>query len=318
MLAPSLFAFLALAASAAAADRGFTVTERDDRVVITVDGQPFTEYRFKDTPRPYFYPLLAPGGVPLTRNFPMSRDRTDEDQDHPHHRSLWYAHGDVNGVDFWADGPQRGRIEHVRVIEARGGADEGVLRTASRWVKPDGAVLLTDERTFRAHRGAGTGRWFDFTITLTAPSGLDVTLGDTKEGTMAVRLAESMRLKANKHYAGKPAGTIRQDTGVTGGDTWGKRAKWTDYSGPVADAGGRTFGITIYDHPQNPRYPTWWHVRDYGLFAANPFGVHDFEKQPAGTGDLKIPAGQSVTFKYRFHLHEGGEAAGDAGMRGWN
>jgi hypothetical protein len=70
---------------------------------------------------------------------------------------------------------------------------------------------------------------------------------------------------------------------------------------------GKIVGIAIFDHPDNPRHPTWWHVRDYGLFAANPFGVHDFEKKPKGTGDFTIPAGQSVTFRYRFYLHKGDE-----------
>ena len=73
--------------------------------------------------------------------------------------------------------------------------------------------------------------------------------------------------------------------------------------------------MAIFDHPENPRHPTWWHVRDYGLFAANPFGIHDFEKKPAGTGDFKIPAGQSATFKYRFYLHEGDEQQGQVAAR---
>jgi hypothetical protein len=86
---------------------------------------------------------------------------------------------------------------------------------------------------------------------------------------------------------------------VTGKDTWGKQAPWCDYSGPVD---GKTLGVAIFDHPSNPRHPTWWHVRDYGLFAANPFGVHDFEKKPQGTGDLKVEAGKSITFKVQVLL----------------
>ena len=127
-------------------------------------------------------------------------------------------------------------------------------------------------------------------------------LGDTKEGTMAVRVAESMRLTHPKNKAG--AGHIVLSTGVRDQKTWGQRAAWCDYYGPVQ---GQTVGIAIFDHPQNPKFPTWWHVRDYGLFAANPFGVHDFEKQPAGAGNLAIPAGKSLTFRYRFYLHQGDE-----------
>ena len=109
---------------------------------------------------------------------------------------------------------------------------------------------------------------------------------------MAIRLAETMRLKANKFNAGKPTGHIVMDTGVRDGETWGKRAKWCDYHGPVE---GKIMGVAILDHPQNPRHPTWWHVRDYGLFAANPFGVHDFEKKSAGEGNLVIPATNAST-----------------------
>ena len=137
----------------------------------------------------------------------------------------------------------------------------------------------------------------DFEITLYASNG-ELTFGDTKEGTMAVRLAETMRLKGKVGQ-----GHIVNSAGVRDGQTWGKRAEWCDYYGPVE---GKTVGIAIFDHPKNPRHPTWWHVRDYGLFAANPFGQHDFEKLPDKTaGNLIVPAGKSVTFRYRFYLHEG-------------
>jgi hypothetical protein len=145
-------------------------------------------------------------------------------------------------------------------------------------------------------------RMFDFEITLFAGN-QDVTLGDTKEGTMAIRLAETMRLKGKTGH-----GHIVNSEGVRDEDTWGKRAAWCDYYGPVGD---KTVGVAMFDHPQNPRYPTWWHVRDYGLFAANPTGQHEFEKLTNKTaGDLTIPAGQSLTFKYRFYFHEGDEKQG--------
>jgi hypothetical protein len=121
---------------------------------------------------------------------------------------------------------------------------------------------------------------------------------------MALRLAESMRLKPNKFNAGKPTGHIVTSEGVRDNDTWGKRAAWVDYYGPVQ---GQIVGVAMFDHPDNPRHPTWWHVRNYGLFAANPFGVHYFEGKPAGTGDYKIPSGESRTWKYRIYFHRGNE-----------
>jgi hypothetical protein len=69
----------------------------------------------------------------------------------------------------------------------------------------------------------------------------------------------------------------------------------------------------MFDNPNNPRHPTTWHVRDYGLFAANPFGLHDFEKKPAGAGDFKIAAGQGATFRYRFYMHRGNEIEAQVG-----
>jgi hypothetical protein len=107
-------------------------------------------------------------------------------------------------------------------------------------------------------------------------------------------------------------GHIINSEGQTDGATWGKRAAWCDYYGPV---NGAVVGVAIFDHPDNPRHPTWWHVRDYGLFAVNPFGIHDFEKKPAGTGNLVIPAGQSVTFKYRFYFHQGDDKQGKVAER---
>lgn len=279
---------------------GVEVLPQADRVTLKVDGELLTELRFADTPKPYFYPLLGPGGVPLTRNYPMRKDADDEEKDHPHHRSLWFTHGDVNGVDFWAEGENKGRVVQEKILQAEGGKDAGVLRTANSWKTVEGKKVLSDETTVRVLRHP-LGRVFDYEIRLTATEG-DVTFGDTKEGTMAVRLAESMRLLSNKFYAGKPTGHILQNTGAKDGATWGKRAAWCAYSGPV---NGETMGVVIFDRPSNPRYPTWWHVRDYGLFAANPFGVHDFEKKAKGTGDLVLKKGDSLTFRYRFLLHRG-------------
>jgi len=141
----------------------------------------------------------------------------------------------------------------------------------------------------------------DFEITIHASEG-KVVMGDTKEGSMAIRLTSTMRLKGE---VGK--GHIVNSEGDKDGSTWGKRAKWCDYYGPVE---GETVGVAIFDHPDNPKHPTWWHVRDYGLFAANPFGQHNFERKEKGIGDIKIPAGESLTFKYRFYFHKGDDKQG--------
>ena len=298
--------WLSLAAAAVAADGGVKITEQEDRLRVELNGELFTEYHFKGAPHVYFYPLIGPGGVNMTRHYPMKQDSEGEDHDHGHHRSLWYSHGAVNGIDFWAETPKAGKIVHDKFLEVKAGKDSGVIRSANKWIAPDGTITCTDERLFRVYARPKNERLFDFEVTIRAAD-QELVLGDTKEGTMAVRLAETMRLTPNKFNQAKPTGNIVLSTGVTGKDTWGKQAPWCDYSGPVE---GKTLGVAIFDHPSNPRHPTWWHVRDYGLFAANPFGVHDFEKKPQGTGDLKVEAGKSITFKYRFYVHEGDEKRG--------
>lgn len=296
--------------AAEAKDAGVQLTEQDGKVRVEINGEFFTEYIFQGAPHVYYYPVLGPGGLPMTRNWPM-KEVEGEERDHKHHRSLWFSHGAVNGVDFWSEEAKAGSIVHDRFIEIKSGSERGVLRSANKWIAPSGEVVCTDERTFRVHARPANERLFDFEITLKAGE-KEVVFGDTKEGSMALRLNETMRLKHNKMNTGKPPGKIVQRSGVRDDKTWGKRSEWCDYSGLV---NGKLVGVAIFDHPQNPVYPTWWHVRDYGLFAANPFGVHDFEKKPAGTGNLVIAPGKSVTFKYRFYIHEGDDEQAKVAQR---
>ncbi|HEV7866657.1 MAG TPA: PmoA family protein, partial [Chthoniobacteraceae bacterium] len=185
--------------------------------------------------------------------------------------------------------------------EAKGGPESGVISAAQKWVAPDSSVPLTSVQTLRVHQRAASERMFDFTVTLTAGE-KDVILGDTKEGTFAMRIAESMRLKTPK---GAPAGTgrILNSEGVRDAKVWGQAAKWVDMYGPI---GGKTYGIAIFDHPKNLRHPTRWHARDYGLFAANPFCGKEMDPSlPAGSADYTLKASQSLTLQYRVFIHEG-------------
>jgi hypothetical protein len=319
------FTAIATAQSWSAESDGVKVIQTNDRVRVEINGELFTQYWFRMKQHPalitdksgntttnptkhtYFYPLIGPSGVNMTRSWPMKEDVEGEEKDHQHHRSLWFAHGAVNGVDFWAETPKSGKIQHDQFVEIKSGKDEGLIKSTCKWVGPDGKVVCTDERTFRVYNRPANERLFDFEITIKAPADRDVLFGDTKEGTMALRLNEQLRVKgkAGTGHIVNSAG-VRDDEPVAKGDnkTWGKRADWVDYYGSI---NGKTMGVAMFDHPSNPVHPTYWHVRDYGLFAANPFGIHDFEKKPAGAGNLNIPAGQTVTFKYRFYVHEGDE-----------
>ena len=286
---------------AALAADGVQIRQQGDIVRVEINGKLFTEYHYRDASKPFLYPILGPGDLPMTRNWPM-KNAPAETQDHPHHRSLWWAHGDVNGVDFWSESPRAGRTVQDCFLELKSGPEKGVIKTRDQLISKEGKIIGTVEETMTFYNRKDD-RLMDFTVKVMATHG-DLVFGDTKEGTMALRLAESMRLKPNKFNAGKPTGHIVTSEGVRDNDTWGKRAAWVDYYGPVQ---GQIVGVAMFDHPDNPRHPTWWHVRNYGLFAANPFGVHYFEGKPAGTGDYKIPSGESRTWKYRIYFHRGNE-----------
>jgi hypothetical protein len=300
--------FASETASAAESKPGVQITQLTNRLRIEINGSLFTEYYFKDVPRPYCYPLMGPGDVAMTRKWPME-EPAGEEHDHPHHRSLWFAHGDINGHDFWTERKDCGKTIHEGFDAVKSGKKFGLIKSHNKWVAADGTVICTDDRVLTVYNtDSSAERLIDFEITLHASHG-DVTFGDTKEGTMAVRVAETMKTKAKIG----PGGHIVQSSGARDDATWGKHAEWCDYYGPVD---GKTVGIAMFDHPQNPRHPTWWHVRDYGLFAANPFGQHDFEKLPDKTaGNLKVAAGKSVTFRYRIYLHEGDEKQGKVAER---
>jgi len=293
------------------------LTRLDDRVRVELGGQLFTEYVFQGADRPYCYPVLAPDGTPLTRDFPM-KTTAGEDVDHKHHRSLWFAHSAVNGVDFWnegtAGGPTpKGKIVHEALDETTDG-DVGVIRARDRWVAPNGKVFCTDETTVR-FRGTPAGRMIDYEVTLRAPADAPVHIGDNKDGTMAVRLAQWMTMP---HKMKQPDGKMQEtggqghivtSTGRRDAEAWGKRADWCDYH---AERGGKIYGVAMFDHPENLRHPTWWMARDYGLFGANPFGWHDYEvefKNEPHKGDYTIPAGGSLTLRYRLFFHLGDEIA---------
>lgn len=243
-------------------------------------------------PKPFLFPLIGPTGTRLTRAYPME-DVAGEDRDHPHQRSFWFTHGKVNGIDFWSETPGHGHIrQRSLVVQAFDHGSVANVRTRNVWQGPDGKEICEDQRTFRFYCLASP-RILDFEITIHAHRG-PVTFGDTKEGTFGLRLASSMDVKR------KTGGKITNAEGLNDLEAWGKASPWVDYTGPVE---GRTVGVAILNHPESFRYPTTWHVRDYGLFAANPFGWHDFGL--GKSGDYTIPDGGSIRFRYRLILHEG-------------
>jgi hypothetical protein len=263
------------------------------KVTVEIEGELFTEYLYDAHGRskPVLYPILGPGGARMTRDYPFKKGTPGEASDHPHHASLWFTHGEVNGISFWHVGKNTGIIKHQKFIKV----DGNTISTANKWLSAKGEEQCSDETSI-SFQTLGKNRAIDFDITVHASAG-DVKFGDTKEGSMGIRTNPALRVKGSV-----AKGQAVNSEGVSGKAVWGKRAKWVDYWGPI---NGNTVGIAIFDHPGNPRHPTWWHARDYGLVAANPFGVHNFEGKPKGTGDLVIKSGEKVRFRYRFLFHAG-------------
>ena len=289
-----------------------TLERHDDRIDVAVDGKPFTSYIHAGHRKPILFPVHGPGGVPMTRSWPIVENVAGEAHDHPHHESIWFTHGIVNGVDFWTSSPKAGkperdannRIEHAELLKADGG-DKGVIEARNNWVKADGTVVCTDTRRL-VFGGDATSRTIDYTITVHADHG-PVTFGDTKEGAMALRVPTQLQVRDLDGSKGA-AGHCLNSEGQRDTDAWGKAARWVGYWGPID---GTTVGLAVLDHPGNLRHPTHWHARDYGLVAANPFGLHDFTGADLGSGDHTIPAGESLVFRYLFVFHEGdSETAG--------
>lgn len=275
------------------------VKPTDRGATVTIDGEPFAEYLTKSGHQPVVWPIIGPGGQAMTRQYPLAAKIEGEKEDHPHHRSLWFNHGSVNGLDFWmepnlaAPDAKDNQIEHREFAELS--SRDGVARivTHNDWTS-NGRKICEDERTFTF--GADKyGRWIDVAIELRASEG-ELTLGDTKEGSFGLRVAGTMDVDA------KAGGGIINSRGHRDEEAWGRAAEWVDYHGAVD---GKPVGIAVFDLPDSFRHPGRWHVRTYGLFAANPIGEHDFPPGDPPQGAVTLAKGESLRFHYRVLLYAG-------------
>ena len=279
-----------------------TLTQTPEQIAVEIDGKPFTVVHIagKDFNRPYLHPIRTAAGKIVNRSFPAGQ-LPGETTDHPHHAGLFYGHGDVNGFNYWAiqNVPTKadatmGRIVLARVVAVTSGQQSGSVDVVFNWLKPDGAPLLTETRnmTFHAHPEL---RIIDFDFDFAAVD--KVVFRDTKEGTFAMRMATALEERS------PTPGTLRNAQGGVGeANVWGKRSAWVDYSGELD--GGKA-GVVMMDHPGNPRHPTYWHSRGYGLHSINPFGVSDFLNDKTQNGSLALAPGEHVRFRYRVVVHQG-------------
>lgn len=263
-----------------------------DAVEVRIDGKPFTTFHYAPKwDKPFLHPLRTASGAIVTRRWPVEQ-KTGEIEDHTWHRGLWWTHGDVNGVDYWRElGPAKtGRL----VLRGKPRTKSNRLEAVCDFIAPGGQRhgSVLQQFAFVSHDGIN---WVDVTVTVRADAGSAITMGDTEEGSLGFRFSDDFR--EDRGAALRNAHGLQATKAI-----WGKRAKWVDYS-TVRD--GKRLGVAIFDHPSNPRHPTYWHARGYGLNAANPFGVRDFTRDKSQNGKIEIAPGGTLRFRYRVALHEG-------------
>lgn len=314
MLKSFVFAALSFCLFAEAAGAAeFSVRKTDDGVTVFINGNLFTKYVVKnESNKPYFWPIVGPDGVHMTRAYPM-KDVAGEKQDHPHHRSMWFGHQRMAGTDTWHEArtfeeryknkPDQlaerlkviGATRHKQVTTAEARGDHAVLVASSDYVDSSGNLLLQDVREFTFRQDdSNAARVIDVTITLVG-AGQTITLQDAKDSGFSIRVAHSICVDA------KQGGKILNSLGHEDKAAWGKRASWCDFYGQVD---GKPVGIAILNHPSSFRFPTPWHARSYGLFTANPFGLQSVAKE-SESGSVTLEKGQKIALRYRVIFHRG-------------
>ncbi len=321
---------LGLAALSASGQVQVTRDDANRAVKVTIDGAPFTSYLWPTSlDKPVLFPLITSNGVTVTRGYPLA-PREKERVDHPHHAGMWFNYGNVNGFDFWnnstaipeAQRPKMGSIRQQKVVSTKSGKDRGELTTESVWTTGTGQDLLK-QTTRYIFLKRGDTRIVDQVVTLTA---LDrAVFKDDKEGLLGIRVAHFLESPTEKggtfmDASGRPTAVANADTtgatgvyrtseGISGDKVWSTRGSWCSLTGTSE---GKTVTLAILDNSKNPGYPTYWHARGYGLFAANPLGDHIFDPK-APEHNFTLEKGASTTFTYRVILFA--RAAGDKEMQ---
>ena len=293
------------------------------KVIINAGGKPFAGFIYPDSlEKPVVYPVYAANGEIITRGFPIE-PRANEPVDHPHHVGLWLNYENVNGLDFWNNSyaipsekkNKYGWIKSIHIAETESGS-KGILKYTANWQDIHKNILLKEATTLIFSADGGK-RIIDRITTLTATQ--DVSFPDTKDGMLGMRVTHELELpsKEERQFTDLNGNittvAANNNPGVTGnyltseereGDSaWGTRAKWCMLYGKK---GKDTISIAIIDHPQNVGYPTYWHARGYGLFAANPLGQKIFSNGKQ-TLNFNLQKGNSVTFRFRVVINSGNE-----------
>ncbi len=293
----------------------------ENKINIKIGDSYFTSFLYPDTlEKPVLYPIATVGGTIVTRGFPLN-PKPNDPTDHPHHIGIWFNYENVNGLDFWNNSfaiPKEkksayGWVKTDKILETTSG-EKGVLAYHANWVNQSKEVLL-QETTKLEFSQVGHKRIIDRITVLTAD--MPVTFNDAKDGLLGFRLAHELEIPTDKDQkfsddkgnvtivkggTDKIAnGNYITSEGKMGNDAWSTRGTWCKVFGKM---GNDSVSIVIIDHPNNPNYPTFWHARGYGLFAANPLGEKIFTNGKSSK-NLKLNRGESVTFRYRVVIDEG-------------
>ncbi len=282
-----------------------------DTVEISDGGKILTVFHFGDFAKPVFYPLKSPAGLPLTRSWPFEKNIPGDTSDHPHQKSAWFCHGDVivdgikpagiiksvEGHDFWSEALGHGKIVATEVTLGEPCKGKVSFHVKLEWRSADGKKLFDETRvyTFTTVKGG----WVMVMDSDIFASVARIIFGDTKEGSFGIRINDNIR-EANKTGMGK----ISNAEGLEGEKKcWGLISNWCDYSGTLD---GKKGGITIFADSKNP-HPTAWHVRAYGLMAANPFGRNrsGFPAQKGKTDLVTVEKGEHLRMRYGIYVHDG-------------
>lgn len=295
---------LALAISAAPVHLAKTTNE----ITIEIGGKPFTTYYFDPkVAKPYLMPLRTAHGIIISRDFPVGNDASRGDPKassfEPHQRPLYFAHGNIDGLDFWGEAAfnsyytdharqDYGHSSLITIDKPQETPDSAGISASFTLKDPNGRVIGEETQAF-IFRGDENTRVIDCQFTLKATHG-PIVMGDTKEGTFGIRLGRDLSA---------PLGHMINSHGSEGEpEIWGKAADWVDYYGTSAE---KAIGIAVFDHPKSFRHPTTWHARGYGLLAANPFAAREFTRDPVKDGSWTIVEGAAVTFRYRVLIYDG-------------
>ena len=287
----------------------------EEALDVFIEDVLFTAYHYSnDAKKPYLWPVMSEGQLTVTRDWPMkdevevvgrSKEKDiefckEKAKDHPHHKSLWVAYGELNDVDCWAEGDNSG-FQHSGEVTWGSGDAYGWIRAANVWRDKDHQPVINETREYRFFATPEKARLLDTFVTLSADYG-DVHFGDTKEGgIVAVRMRPELSNKWAK---------ITNALGDEGEfKAWGKPSPWCDYSGDLEGYGYR--GLAVFDHPTNFRYPTCWHVRNYGLMGANCFGYSYFSEKDYNkglipeNGEYDLAKGEKLEWHHRVYVHSG-------------